>query len=182
MRKEPLSGDRRYAPPLATRSSLTRKLHFNASHPRSYDDRVDALEALPRGHWTGLSIGQVLRDFHRLADDEQKYKELVGQAIVSSATAPDGLSDWKLWEKTADQALATQKRILATIEGQKCATNHSLFIQAVKEITAAFEGPPSQADVRMRWEQIGGIGEWTEVRKTLGFEWIPSAMDQKKFW
>jgi hypothetical protein len=149
------------------------------------DERRKALEAMPPDAWHGgawgETWGEVFAAIERLADSAQDFEAYVGGLMVSAATNSKGLSDWALWEKVADDAADFTRRRREIAGGIHAPDNNDRFIQAVKDATAACEGLPAQNHVRQRWEKLGGIGDWREIRRTLGFEWLPTKKERDVF-
>jgi hypothetical protein len=129
-----------------------------------------------------LTLGDVFRIQDLTARDKGKFEAFIGRQVARDATRPGGLSDWLLWEKVADQAVAFKEKLQSSNRGRRTALNHARFVQAVKDSVAEYRGLPCQLQVRERWEELGGEGEWKEIRKTLGFDWIPSKRDWEKNW
>lgn len=129
-----------------------------------------------------LTLGDVFKIQDFTARDKGKFEAFVGRQMARDATRPGGLSDWLLWEKVADQAVAFQKTLLSSNRGLRTAKNHGLFVQAVRDSVAECRGLPYQLLVKEKWEKLGGEGEWVEIRATLGFDWIPSRRDWDKNW
>lgn len=149
------------------------------------DERRKALDAMPADSWRsgkwGETWGEVLTAIERLADSPEDFEAYVGGLIARDATNSGGLANWTLWEKVADDAAALIRKRRKIAGGNHPSDNNQWFIQAVKEVTAANKGLPAQIDVRTRWETLGGIGEWREIRKTLGFDWLPTKWERDLF-
>lgn len=145
------------------------------------DDRKSAVSAFHREFLVGReTLGQVFDAQEHVAATDHEFRIFAGEQLANSASQGKGLSDWALWEKVADDAADYTRRRLAIDRGEAPQDNHSWFIQAVKETTAQF-GLPVQTHVKKKWEDMGGIGNWREIRKTLGFEWLPSKRDWDKW-
>lgn len=175
-----------------------------------YDDRIAALRAYPFDFWVRLTLedgpwgeefdgsgpwdhefneefekalekltlGSIFNKQESTACRADNYLKFVGREIARAAALPGGLSDWTLWEKAADKALASQDKLREGAE----AVDHVLFIQAVKETACEFQGLPAQHHVRKKWVKLGGKGEWPDVRRTLGFDWLPTKVEWDKSW
>jgi hypothetical protein len=129
-----------------------------------------------------LTFGDLFRIQDSTARDKGKFEAFIGRQMARDATSPGGLSDWQLWENAADRAVVSNESLQSSKRGRRMALNHCRFLQAVKEAVAECRGLPYQLHVRERWEKLGGEGEWTEIRATLGFDWIPSKRDWDKNW
>lgn len=147
-----------------------------------HDDRVRAVEAFPQEIWDAQTFGQMFGAMKTCASTDHEFRIFAGEHLARSAAREKGLSDWALWENVADDAAAFTRHCLEMASGKSAWDNHFRFIQAVKETAAAHRGLPAQVHVRKRWIAIGGIGEWKEISKTLGFDWLPSRDTWKKYW
>ena len=146
------------------------------------DDRRIALDTLPLGQWSGETFGEIFAAIDRLVDSAEAFEAYVGGLMARSATDAKGLSDWALREKVADDAAVFTRMRLEIRDGTHPIDNNGWFIQAVKETTLQHKGLPAQIHVKERWLDLGGIGEFREIRKTLGFEWLPTKREWDKFW
>ena len=152
---------------------------LHALETGNYDDRVRALEAFPVGFWNGETFGEVFDLIEEYASTPQKFQLFVREQQEKGALTRESRSDWNLWEIAAERAAEFSRKLM---DGNANPDNHTLFVRAVKEATVEGYGLPSQINVREKWEKLGGIGSWKEIRKTLGFEWIPPQKDWNRSW
>lgn len=149
---------------------------------RSHDDRLRAVEAFPIEIWCCDTFGEIFRAMDEAARHDHNFETFAGEQLVRAAAQKDGLSDWALWEKVAEDAAAKKREMLQRANLKEDSLNRTLFLRAVQETAIKFSGLPAQHHVRKRWEALGGIGEWREIRKTFGFEWLPALSDWEKSW
>jgi hypothetical protein len=127
---------------------------------------------------TEIEMGERMRIYLEAGED---LKTLVANLLLGAASQSGKLADWARWDHVAQGAADyTADQFARKQQGRP--NNHDLFVQAVNEVTTKFHGVPTQNDVRKRWIELGGIGTWEEIRKTLGFDWIPPERDHKKSW
>ncbi len=127
---------------------------------------------------TEIEMGERMRIYLEAGKD---LKTFVAKLLLGAASQSGKLADWARWDHIAQNAADyTADQIIRKQQGRP--NNHDLFVQAVIEVTTKFHGVPTQNDVRERWIELGGIGTWEEIRKTLGFDWIPSEREHKKSW
>lgn len=148
----------------------------------SYDDRLRAVEAFPSEIWDAETFGKLFGAMDDAARTDHHFGIFAGEQLAQSARQENGLSDWLLWEKVADAAAALKREMLARAKLKVDPLNRSLFLQAVKETTIELQGLTTQNHVNKRWQKLGGHGEWREIRRTFGFDWLPSEADWKKSW
>jgi hypothetical protein len=149
------------------------------------EDRSNALESIPLEAWPGNFTEFNARIFNLIelySSSNLDFRTFVGEFLARYASQKKGLDDWCLWENVADDAAAFTRRPKAVANGEMQPNNHDLFVRAVKETTLEHHGLPSQDHVEERWINLGGIGAWKEIRKTLGFEWIPPKPDWDESW
>jgi hypothetical protein len=147
-----------------------------------YADRLKAVESVASEVWDTQTYQQLFIAMDETAANEDNFTSFVGERMAFQAKKSGGLSDWLLWEKIADTAVEVKKDRISKYEISTNRHSHSFFLQAVKDAVIESAGFTSQADVKRRWELCSGNqGDWKELRKTLGFEWLPTAVERKKF-
>ena len=147
-----------------------------------HDDRLRSVEAFPSETWGAETLGQMFSAMDDAARSEHHFRLFAGEYLARSASQAKGLADWNLWEAVADTAAENKRDRLKRAKLKEDKLNISLFVRAVKETAIENQGLPAQLHVRKRWAKLGGMGEWKEIRKTLGFKWLPSERDWKKSW
>jgi hypothetical protein len=143
--------------------------------------RFRAVESWPESEFRGEIFGEGWGGISRLCTTPHLFTEWAGKQIAGSAKHNGGLANWALWEKVADEAAAHTERLINIARGVLPPDNHTLFIEAVISATVSCEGIPYQRRAEKIWEDLGGNGEWRAIRDTLGFSWLPSLADWRKF-
>lgn len=146
------------------------------------EDRLRAVEGCSTEFFAKAEFyGDMFIAMDETARDVRKFTVFAGNKLAASARNSEGLSDWILWEKVADTAafLQAERRSRAALPHDS--DNQRRFLTVVKEAVIECGGLPSQDHVRKKWEKVAAGGEWRELRKTVGFEWLPSKSDWKKF-
>lgn len=147
-----------------------------------YDDRIRALEEYPFEHWPGESIGEKLKLMWRIAKSDPIFSDFVGREMISSLRKSGGLSDWCLWESVADAAVTSTKKLARSERNRRTVKNRELLVDSLREEAQRFHGLPAQVHVRDNWGRRGGEGDWKEVRKTFGLDWLPAKTAWVRDW
>ena len=141
-----------------------------------------ATETFPWEEWSGQSISEKLLAMNDMNGDWHHLKFLIGRRLVIAASKPNGLAEWALWEKIADDAANKELRRREIEKGNYPADNYGKFLDAVRSCTIKHKGLPAQQHVDIKFSMLGGIGAPREIRKTLGFEWLPAESDWTSEW
>lgn len=143
-------------------------------------DRIKAVGEFPDWEW-GIAQGEIFEEMDYACKSPERFAEFAGSYLARAAVERGGLSVWAGWEAVADAAVEEKLDRMSKSRTHVDQSNHELFLKAVKAATIKSGGFPAQKDIRHLWERNGGIGEWREIRKTLGFDWLPSATDVQKY-
>lgn len=152
---------------------------LHALETGNYDDRRRALEAFSMGFWKDETFGEVFDSIEEYASTPEKFHLFVSEQQEKDALTKEGRSNWKLWVNIAERAVEFSRGLMVVNANPN---THALFVRAVRDATVESHGLPSQLNVRERWEKLGGRGDWREIRNTLGFDWIPTQIDWKRYW
>jgi len=146
------------------------------------ESRFWAIESWPEDLFEGRTFGEKWKNMSTIAESPHLFLDWASSLIAPTACATGGLTNWTKWERIADDAAEFTRRRIAVANGEALPDNHELFLKAVKKATVEGNGLPNQRAVRKAWEESGGNGRWEGIRKTFGFEWIPTLQDWKKGW
>jgi hypothetical protein len=146
------------------------------------DDRERAMEAIPMEFWGDMPLGEVLQRTHKIAESKPLFENFVGGKLAKSAAIRGGLELWEIQEKVADRAVASSSAFNIAAKGKYSNETHFRFVQAVKNAAAIHSGLPAQSHVREAWKKLRGTQDDKELRKTLGFEWLPSLSEWTLEW
>ena len=149
---------------------------------RQLDDRLRAVEDCPKDDWGCDTYGEFWAAMDTVARTEHRFSEFAGEHLAAAAASEGELGNWSVWEKVAEEAAAYTRDRDRKASGNWASDTHALLIQALKETATEHRGLPAQVHVRERWESLGGIGDWKNVRETLGLKWIPAKQDWNRYW
>ncbi len=143
-------------------------------------DRVRAVEAFEHFFWGAATYGEMFDAMDDVTRTHENFFDFVGRKLAAAAFGSNKLSDWSLWEQVAESAAAMERERAKNASRSDDNHSHSQFLKAVKDAAIEFEGLPAQIHVRERWEKNGGKGVWKDIRKTLGFDWLPTKAERGK--
>ena len=188
-------------------SPVSGVLFYYALETGRYDDRMRALDTIFNPTWASVSeklkireqsgeltFGDIFGEIERAATDPVAFKEVLRSKLSETMADEDGPSKLESWKKVAKSAAMETDLRLAKASGEAPADFDALFLQAVRKTALEHGGLPAQGHVKDRWIALANPGydtsriiprdpgEWKANRKKLGFDWLPSLIDWKRYW